>query len=303
MLWKFPDMTDPDVSKKNRKKSGLGRGLSSLIPDIEAADQAISSGESPQSLPVKDLSPNPFQPRTHFDPKALEELAASIREEGILQPVLVRKIREDYQIIAGERRVRAARMAGLETVPVIFRDLDDRRMLQVSIVENIQRNALGPMEEARAYHRLVSEFSMTQEAVAECVGKSRSSITNFIRLLQLPAPVQEALEQGALSMGHGRALLALENETLLLEAFREVLEKGLSVRECEGLVRKKLAPPAESPARLQALPDGYRQTALRLSQSLGAQIRIRGDRNTGKLEIPYDSADAFETLVQKLEKL
>ena len=303
MLWNDPNMTDSESYRKTRKKSGLGRGLSSLIPDIEAADKALTQPQTPETLPIDALRPNPFQPRTHFDPKSLEERTASLREEGILQPILVRETSAGYEIIAGERRVRAARMAGLATVPVIFRDLDDRRMLQISIVENIQRSALGPMEEARAYQRLVSEFAMTQEAVALCVGKSRSSITNFIRLLQLPREVQTALEEERLSMGHGRALLALEDEILLLTVFREVLEKGLSVRECEALIRKKLNPERPSSSPSFPLPEEYRKTAQRLSRSWGTSIRIRGDRNAGKLEIPYTSAEAFENLIRKLESL
>ncbi|TYT73626.1 ParB/RepB/Spo0J family partition protein [Desulfobotulus mexicanus] len=294
-------MTDSSVSGKNRKKKGLGRGLSSLIPDIEAADREVS--HNPKNLPIHALVPNPFQPRQNFDADTLQELADSIGREGILQPVLVRRSGLDYQIVAGERRVRAAKMAGLSSVPVIIRDLDDLRMLQISIVENIQRNDLSPMEEARAYQRLVQEFSMTQDAVASSVGKSRSSITNFIRLLQLPALIQDAMDTGKISMGHGRALLALEDEDLLLRTFHEVMEKTLSVRECEALVKKRLSPLNKEPSSPSSVPEEYQIRAERLSSSLGAAIRIRGSRNAGKMEIPYTSPEEFDAIVKKLENL
>ncbi|TWI73189.1 ParB family chromosome partitioning protein [Desulfobotulus alkaliphilus] len=294
-------MTDSSPSGKNRKKTGLGRGLSSLIPDIEAADREVS--HNPETLSIHSLTPNPFQPRHNFDADALQELADSIGREGILQPVLVRRSGQDYQIVAGERRVRAAKMAGLSSVPVIIRDLDDLRMLQISIVENIQRNDLSPMEEARAYQRLVQEFSMTQEAVASSVGKSRSSITNFIRLLQLPAMVQDAMDTGKISMGHGRALLALEDEDLLLQTFREVVEKTLSVRECEALVKKRLSPGDKTTTSPSHVPEEYQIRAERLSSSLGTAIRIRGTRNAGKMEIPYTSPEEFDAIVKKLENL
>ncbi|MCW7752852.1 ParB/RepB/Spo0J family partition protein [Desulfobotulus sp. H1] len=300
-------MTDSEApSKKLRKKSGLGRGLSSLIPDIEATDNHAATSDSHQqaTLPIADLQPNPFQPRRYFDPASLQELAESIRSEGILQPVLVRRVNRIYQIIAGERRVRAADLAGLDAVPVIVRELDDLRMLQVAIVENIQRNDLSPMEEARAYQQLVTEFGMTQEAVAASVGKSRSSITNFIRLLQLPDPVQQAMDQGTLSMGHGRALLGLERETLLLQAFHQVVEKKLSVRECEALVKKLLTPSqATETSSTPSLPEDYRKMAQHLSDTFGFPVRIRGNASSGRLEIPYQSTEDFDNLMHRLELL
>lgn len=296
-------MTESESSGKKRKKVGLGRGLSSLIPDIEASDKAAGVPVAGEEIPLEALLPNPFQPRKNFDPKALEELCNSIRMEGVLQPILVRRQGSRYEIIAGERRVRAARMAGLETVPVILKDLDDRRMLQVAIVENIQRDNLGPLEEARAYQRLVSEFRMTQEEVGECVGKSRSAVTNFIRLLQLPDEVQEAMDQGLLSMGHGRALLAVQDRDLLLRLLGEVLEKRLSVRECEDLVRRALDTGKKSPARALPLPDEYRKAAKRLALVLGMPVHLTGDRNAGKLEIRYSGTQDLKDLLEKFDCL
>lgn len=292
-----------ESERKKRKKVGLGRGLSALIPDIEASDKAADVPVTSEEVPIDVLLPNPFQPRKHFDLKALEELSASIRMEGVLQPVLVRRQGARYEIIAGERRVRAARMAGLENVPVILRDLDDRRMLQVAIVENIQRDDLGPLEEARAYQRLVSEFHMTQEEVGECVGKSRSTITNFIRLLQLPDEVQNAMDQGLLSMGHGRALLAVQDRDLLLELLEQVLVKKLSVRECEDLVRRALDAGKKSSAKALPLPEEYRKEARRLGLLLGLPVHIRGDRNKGKLEIRYASTQDLKNILEKLDHL
>ncbi|MDL2286072.1 ParB/RepB/Spo0J family partition protein [Desulfococcaceae bacterium OttesenSCG-928-F15] len=292
-----------ESERKKRKKVGLGRGLSALIPDIEASDKAADVPVTSEEVPIDVLLPNPFQPRKHFDLKALEELSASIRMEGVLQPVLVRRQGARYEIIAGERRVRAARMAELETVPVILRDLDDRRMLQVAIVENIQRDDLGPLEEARAYQRLVSEFHMTQEEVGECVGKSRSTITNFIRLLQLPDEVQNAMDQGLLSMGHGRALLAVQDRDLLLELLEQVLVKKLSVRECEDLVRRALDAGKKSSAKALPLPEEYRKEARRLGLLLGLPVHIRGDRNKGKLEIRYASTQDLKNILEKLDHL
>lgn len=296
-------MTESETSRKKRKKVGLGRGLSSLIPDIEAADKAADVATFTEEIAIDALSPNPFQPRRNFDPKALEELSASIRMEGVLQPVLVRRQGARFEIIAGERRVRAARMAGLDTVPVVLRDLDDRRMLQVAIVENIQRDDLGPLEEARAYQRLVSEFHMTQEEVGDCVGKSRSTITNFIRLLQLPDEAQEAMDQGLLSMGHGRALLAVQDRSLLLRILEQVLEKRLSVRECEDLVRRSLEVGKEPLAKPLPLPEEYRKEARRLTLLLGMPVRINGDRSTGKLEIRYASMEGLKNILEKLDHL
>lgn len=296
-------MTKEQNTKKPRRKTGLGRGLSALIPDIEAADAAVGTKVPPRELPLADLTPNPYQPRRHFDPAALEELTASIREQGLLQPVLVRtKSGGGYEIIAGERRTRAAKKAGLTHIPVVIRELDDKRMLQVSIVENIQRDDLNPVEEAESYYRLMEEFSMTQEQVAACVGKSRSAVANMIRLRQLPPAVKQSLAEGILSMGHGRALLGAADEDRLLQAFAVVLEKKLSVRETETLVRNLSTPRPEVQMR-PPLPSGYQAAAARLSERFGIPIRIRGDQDKGRLEIPYESADAFADLLKRLDAM
>ena len=227
------------------KRPALGRGLSALIPD---APPPVTSGERALDVDIDLLRPNKFQPRTSMDDGKIDELARSIRANGMIQPIVVRKIDGGFEIVAGERRWRASQRAGLLKVPVVVRDIPEERMLAAALIENIQREDLNPIEEAHAYRRLADEYHLTQEQIADAVSKDRSSIANYLRLLKLPREVLANLGSGTLSMGHARALLGLPDEAAQLRVSRDVLTKGLSVRETEAAVRKALQPPAVAKA-------------------------------------------------------
>jgi ParB family chromosome partitioning protein len=274
------------------KRPALGRGLSALIPDAPAppADRALE-------VDTDRLRPNPFQPRTQMNDERIESLAQSIRAHGIIQPVVVRKVDGGFEIVAGERRWRAAQRAGLLKVPVVVRDIPDERLLAAALIENIQRQDLNPLEEAHAYKRLGDEFGLTQEQIAESVGKDRSTIANHVRLLRLPPEVQENVAAGAMTMGHARALLALPDAAAQLRLARDVVARQLSVRETESQVRKsEPAPPAEAPAT-----DVHTRAAEeRLHFALGARVRIVRKRKGGRIEIDFGSEDELQRLYEYL---
>ena len=220
---------------KKRKKLALGRGLDALIPDFDPEQ------DNPRDYFLCDVDlirPNRYQPRQHFSDDDLEELGNSIKAQGIIQPLLVRRIDHGYELVAGERRLRAARKVGLTKVPVVYRDVSDAELLEMSIVENIQREDFNPIEEAEAYHRLITEFKLTQDQAAERVGKSRSAVANFLRLRNLPQQIKDSILDGSLSMGHARALLGVDKKAAQIDIWRKVVSRGLSVRETESLVRQ-----------------------------------------------------------------
>jgi len=267
------------------QKRGLGKGLSALIPSAAPPQTTV------QELPLAELELNPHQPRKHFDQATLEDLASTIREHGILTPVVVRRVAAGFQIIAGERRIRAARLAGLTHVPTIIKDASDSQALQLALVENLQREDLNPLEAAEAYQRLVEEFGLTQEELAARVGKDRSSVANSLRLLRLPKQVRDDVAAGALSEGHARALLGLEKSADQLKARDLVIRRGLSVRRTEALVRKlrgrdapKRTENVNKDANLGALEDQLRTT-------LATKVRIVRDGRGGVLHISFFSAD------------
>jgi len=251
----------------------------------------------PLDVDLDRLVPNPRQPRVQLDAAALEELAQSIRVNGIIQPILVRRTGSDhYEIIAGERRWRAAQIAGLLKAPVIVREVPDAQVLQVALIENIQREDLNPIDEATAYRRLLDECEMTQEALAEAVGKDRASIPNHLRLLRLPADVQRNVSGGQLSMGQARALVALENPVTLKKAADDVIARGLSVRETEALVRRLQAPPVQ---RVEPVKDVHTREAeevLRLA--LGTRVRIVRKGKGGRVEIDFVSEDELNRIYE-----
>jgi len=275
------------------KAKGLGRGLDALLGGDEAPRDSLLQ------LAVSRIRPGRYQPRTRMDQQALAELAASIRSQGLMQPLLVRPVdRDRYELIAGERRWRAAQMAGLEEVPVLVREVPDAAALAMSLIENIQRENLNPMEEAAGLQRLISEFKMTHEQAADAVGRSRSATTNLLRLLKLAKPVQEMLMEGALEMGHARALLALD-PARQIEAGNRVAARGLSVRETEALVQSML-----KGRTARRKPRGDRDIARleeEVSERLGTTVQIRpGRRGTGKVLLHYSSLEHLEQLLKKL---
>ena len=276
------------------KRPALGRGLSALIPDAPASPHTARALEVDTDL----LTPNRFQPRTTMDDGRIEELARSIRSNGIIQPIVVRKADTGYEIVAGERRWRASQRAGLLKVPIVVRDIPDDRLLAVALIENLQREDLNPMEEAHAYRRLADEFHLTQEQIADAVGKDRSSVANVIRLLRLPLEVRENVAAGAIAMGHARALLSLPDEASQLRWGREVVSKQLSVRETEVIVKKALAP--EAPREVPQKDVHTRAAEDRLRFALGTAVRIVRKTKGGRIEIDFTSEEELQRLYDQM---
>jgi ParB family chromosome partitioning protein len=278
------------------KRPALGRGLSALIPDAPAPAPA---GERALDVDTDRLRPNPFQPRVHVDDGRIEELARSIRTHGIIQPIVVRRAGEDaYEIVAGERRWRASQRAGLLKVPVVVRDIPDDRLLAAALIENIQREDLNPIEEAQAYRRLGEDLGLTQEQIADAVGKDRSSVANYVRLLRLPHEVRENLAAGALTMGHARAILGLSDEAAQLRVSRDVVARGLSVRETETLVAKTGQPAVK---RQEQPKDVHTRAAEdRLRFCLGTQTRIVRKGSAGRIEIDFANENELQRLFEYL---
>ncbi|MDM8526479.1 ParB/RepB/Spo0J family partition protein [Desulfococcaceae bacterium HSG8] len=246
------------------------------------------------------IRPNPYQPRKQFSQEELTELCSSVREQGIIQPLLVRSTNPGYEIIAGERRFRAAEMAGLETVPVILKNVSDSDMLAISIIENIQRKDLNPLEESEAYHRLMTEFTLTQDQVAKRVGKSRSAVANILRLRQLPLHIRDSVTDGVLSMGHARALLGAETPAHQTEAWQEVLSKGLSVRQTENLI-SRLKRKKKELKKADSDQTHFSDIADDLSRQLGTKVQIRRSGKRGKIEIEFYTDDDLDYLINILK--
>ena len=278
------------------KRPALGRGLSALIP--AGIDVPPSSSERPLEVDIDLLRPNKFQPRTAMDDARIDDLARSIRSNGIIQPIAVRKLEVGYEIIAGERRWRAAQRAGLLKVPVAVRDIPEERLLAVALIENIQREDLNPIEEANAYRRLIDEFHLTQEQIADAVGKDRSSIANYVRLLRLPREVRESVGSGALSMGHARAILGLAEEQSQSQVARDVLRRGLSVRETEALVNRIAHPPPVTPPADKDVHTRAAEEQLRFA--MGTRVRIVRRRKGGRVEIDFASEDELQRIFEHL---
>jgi ParB family chromosome partitioning protein len=273
------------------KRKGLGRGFGALIP------QAPPPKAVERTLPLDEITPNPWQPRVHFDEAKIHEMAESIGEHGIIEPLVVRPHGGGYELIAGERRLRAARLAGLESVPVAVREMSDRDVLEVTLIENLQREDLSALEEAAAYVRLMGEFGATQDEVARRVGKSRPAVANTIRLLQLPEAVRDEMRAGRLSAGHARALLALDSAVEQTALARDAIRLGLSVRELEGRIRLRLQPPARKPAsRDLHVADVEKQ----LMRSLGTRVRLQSRGGRGRIVIEFYSPAELQRLVERL---
>jgi len=275
------------------KARGLGRGLDALLGSDEPPREALAT------VRIGAIRPGRYQPRTRMDERALAELAQSIRSQGVLQPVVVRPVDGGYEIVAGERRWRAAQMAGLEQIPAVVREVPDEAALVMALIENVQREDLNPMEEAAAVQRLIDEFRMTHEQAADAVGRSRSATSNLLRLLKLAKPVQEMVMRGALEMGHARALLALDGARQIELASR-IAARELSVRETEALVQRLLRAPA--PRRRSRSDRDLARLEEELSERLGTSVEIRASRKgRGKLVLHYSSLDHLDQLLKRLK--
>jgi len=276
------------------KRPALGRGLGALIPE------GSSARHGPQEVDLDLLGPNRFQPRVQFDDASLEELAQSIRAHGVIQPILVRRHGPRFEIIAGERRWRAAQRAGLLKVPVLVRDVPDDKLLEVALIENIQRENLNPIDEAKAYQRLIVDFRLTQDDVAAGVGKDRSSVANYLRLLKLPAEVQGLVADATLSMGHARAILGLASPEQQADAARQVAARGLSVREAEAMVRRLSSLGPGAPRRAPELDVHTRAAEERLRLALGTRVRIVRKGTGGRIEVDFVSEEELQRLYDHL---
>jgi ParB family chromosome partitioning protein len=278
------------------QRRGLGKGLGALIPTVEPVAPAV------QDVPLSELEINPFQPRKHFDQAALEDLASTIREHGILTPVVVRRVPGGFQIIAGERRIRAARLAGLTHVPTIVKEASDSQALQMALVENLQREDLNPLEAAEAYQRLVEEFGLTQEELAGRVGRDRSSVANSLRLLRLPQQIRDDVAAGTLSEGHARALLGLDKSADQLRARAIVISRGLTVRATEALVRRlRGAQPSRKP-RTAVQDPNWVALEDQLRTALGTKVQIARDGAGGAIQITFFSHDDLTRIVDLIVK-
>jgi ParB family chromosome partitioning protein len=280
------------------KRPALGKGLSALIPDVPAPAAGA------QDVDIDLLSPNTHQPRLQIDDARLDDLARSIKSAGVIQPIVVRRVDGRYRIIAGERRWRAAQRAGLTRVPIVVRDVaagDDRKILEMALIENIQREDLNPIDEATAYKRLAEEFQLTQDAIASAVGKDRSTVANTLRLLRLPEELQHEITAGRLSMGHARALLAIDDERAQRRLGREVIARGSSVRETEALVKRTLeGPPARKAPPTEKADVHTRAAEDALKLRLGTRVRIVRRGKKGRIEIDFVSEEELIRIYELL---
>lgn len=280
------------------QRRGLGKGLEALIPSEPAEGEAAAAGL--QEVPVTAILPNPHQPRVQLRDQDLVELAASIEAQGLIQPLIVTREGDGYRLVAGERRWRAARMAGLSAVPVIVKDVAPQQMLELALVENLQREDLNPLEEAGAYRQLVEDFGLTHQEVAKRVGKSRTAVSNTLRLLRAAEAVQEALLRGKISEGHARALLSLEEHEAQATALKTVLRKSLSVRQTEELVRKLQSSAPERPSAPSPPPEVQAMEA-RFREALGTRVRLAPGKKGGRLIIYYYSDEELESIYERVK--
>ena len=287
------------------KKNALGRGLGALI-DVPEDQQRelIHSPSAVNEIPLNNISVNPFQPRTHFDENALNELVASVAEHGIIQPITVRKSADNsFQLITGERRLRAAKMAGLKRIPAYVREAGDDTMLELALVENIQREDLDAIEVSISYQRLIEEFNLTQEKLGSRVGKKRATIANYLRLLNLPVEIQNAIREKKISMGHAKALLGIEDKEFQIEAFTKLLAQDLSVRQVENLARGSKAPASEEQAEPVKQRSDYEELREHLSHHFGANVEFkRSNKGTGRIVIPFKSDEDLQRIVSIFDK-
>jgi ParB family chromosome partitioning protein len=296
------------------KKKALGRGLSALLSDSPAASEekletdipvAPSGGGNLGEIPVEEIEVNPFQPRKTFDEGTLKELADSVKVHGIIQPITVRRLsRNQYQLISGERRYQAAKLAGLAYIPAYIRSADDQQMLEMALIENIQRENLNPIEIAVSYQRLITECNLKQEELGDRVGKQRSTVTNYLRLLKLPPDIQAALRDNRLSMGHARAIINVENPDSQLFIFKKIIAEDLSVRKVEELARHIGEEPdttKDNKAAAASVPREITQLQTRLSSHFGTKVKVNSDGKRGDIRIPFLSVDDLNRILDILK--
>lgn len=278
-------------------KKALGRGLAALIPEVGPVGE-----ENIIEAKLSSIRPNRFQPREEFDPQKLEELVSSIKEKGVIQPVLARVVEGGYELITGERRLRAAKKLGLEKIPLIVKEVSDTEMLELALIENLQREDLNPMEEAQAYRRVIREFKIKQEDLAREIGKDQTTVANTLRLLKLPKEVQREITKGNLSRGHGLAILGLEDRALQIKATKKIEREGLSVRETEDLVNKLKGKVVLPPKKKEILrPPEVLAVEEELNKALGTRVRIKPiSQEKGRIEIEYYSSEQLEGILEKL---
>lgn len=286
-----------------KKRGGLGRGLNALVSEAEyetgGSAASASNASSETKLPIEDIVPNPNQPRIHFNETELRELSESIQEHGVLQPLLVRKHGNGYEIIAGERRYQASKLAGLEELPVIIKDVNDEEMLALALIENLQRSDLNPVEEAKGYRQLIDASGMTQEALSKAVSKSRSAITNSLRLLDLPEVVQQMIFEGKLTAGHARAILAVPYEDARIRLAEKVVAEGLSVRATENLA--PLFSAGETPKTSRpATPQSFKKAARVLRQVFNTNVRVKSSRGKNKIEIEFKDEEELSRILGEM---
>lgn len=286
-----------------KRRGGLGRGLNALVSEAEyetgGSAASASNAASETKLPIEDIVPNPNQPRIHFNETELRELSESIQEHGVLQPLLVRKHGNGYEIIAGERRYQASKLAGLEELPVIIKDVNDEEMLALALIENLQRSDLNPVEEAKGYRQLIDASGMTQEALSKAVSKSRSAITNSLRLLDLPEVVQQMIFEGKLTAGHARAILAVPYEDARIRLAEKVVAEGLSVRATENLA--PLFSAGETPKTPRpAMPQSFKKAARVLRQVFNTNVRVKSSRGKNKIEIEFKDEEELSRILGEM---
>jgi ParB family chromosome partitioning protein len=291
---------------KSNKKQALGRGLSALLNDSENAIESINDKNADQvigniiDLELGKITTNPFQPRTHFNEEALEELSQSIKELGVIQPITVRKKGNAFELISGERRLRASEMAELKTIPAYVRLADDQESLEMALVENIQRQDLDPIEIGLSYQRLIEEIKLTQDQLSSRVGKKRSTITNYMRLLKLDPIIQTGIRDSFITMGHGRALINIESPAEQIKLYKTIVKKGLSVRETEGLVRKSKAPKQSSETLYQ--PAYIQQAADDLEKLFDTAVSVNANSlGRGQLKISFESQEKLQNILNKIK--
>ncbi|MBC6400129.1 MAG: ParB/RepB/Spo0J family partition protein [Ekhidna sp.] len=295
------------TESKLKKKSGLGRGLGALLEDSDEEKKISRAGAASEGavseIELSKIEINPWQPRTEFDEEALDELAASIKVQGIIQPVTVRALSgSEFQLISGERRVQASKKAGLKTIPAYIRTADDRQMLEMALIENIQRENLNAIEIALSYQRLLSECDLKQEQLGERVGKNRSTITNYLRLLKLPPDIQVALRDGNLSMGHARALISIEDAGRQLDIFKQIINNDLSVRRVEELVRAESKKESPVKQRKSKVTSEIRAVQTKLSSHFGSKIQVKANgNNKGEIKIPFTSTEDLNRILEILD--